>query len=117
MGRDPLPVAGRTDRGWGSALDSPGKGGEPSQAPLQRLPHEAAGDDDVRVGEPVVNLTTVTLGFHHPRRAHQRQVLGDIRLCKSELVGNVANGHRSQRQLVDDLEASRVGEGLEHLCL
>ena len=84
---------------------------------MERRAHQAAGGDDVGVGEAVADLPTVALGLDHAGGAHQRQVLRDVRLGERQAVGQAADRHRSFSQQVRHLEAPRVGEGLEDVSL
>ena len=116
--RGHLVCAARGGRRPATGLDGADKSAEPAQPALEHPAHQPAGDDDVRVGQAVADLATVTLGIDEARsragRARCWEALGW--LIRSSAARRPTS-HGPFGEPVQDLEPARVGERPEHLGL
>jgi hypothetical protein len=91
--------------------------GETGQAAFEDAAHDAAGDHDVRIGEPVAHLPAVTLGLHDAGRPQHGEVLRHVGLAQAQGGGEAVDLARPGRELVEDLETARMGQRPEDLGL
>ncbi len=79
--------------------------------------HRFAGADDLRVAQPIADLAAVALRLDDARGAHQRQMLGDVRLADAHFLGQPADLAGTVGEEVDDLQPPRVRERLQDFRL
>ena len=76
-----------------------------------------AGDDHVRVGQPVADLTTLPVGIDQARCPQHGEVLRDVGLADAEHLGQAADFAWPGGESVQDLQPSWAGERPQDLGL
>ena len=76
---------------------------ETGQAPLENPSHDAAGDHDIGVRQPVSDLTAIAFGLDDARRTEHSEVLRDVWLGCPDGLREAADLDRTARERVQDL--------------
>ena len=70
---------------------------------------------DVLVVQVIINMAAVFAGAHQSHLSQMAQVVGDGRLAKPYVLGQLANVHFGGREQGDDPDPARVAQGAEKL--
>ena len=96
---------------------STGEAGQAPEPALEDGAHDAAGDHDLRVGEPIADLAPVPLGLDQARRSQDREVLRGVRLADAELGREGGDVGGAGGEPVEDLQPPWAREALQGLGL